>query len=269
MQPKVSIIMAVYNEENIIKKAINSILNQSFKNFELIIINDCSSDNTLKKIEELLKEKDHRIKVINNKVNIGLTKSLNKAIKIARGKYIARQDADDYSLPKRLEKQIKFLDDHPDYAFCGTEAFVKQNKHAGVKYYRYKEIFNRLILYDCFYHSTIMIRRNVFNICGIYDENYFYGQDYELWCRIIYKYRLKAVNIPEKLVIMNIPQEKLSEKSKKFVIQHKNCIKTKFRYLKDLRNIKLTFLVIIISIINFLEILYVEFNIFKRKFFKN
>ncbi|MGQ4876867.1 MAG: hypothetical protein ACP6IY_22605, partial [Promethearchaeia archaeon] len=107
----------------------------------------------------------------------------------------------------------------------------------------------------------------VFNLCGLYDENYIYGQDYELWCRIIYKYHLKAANIPEKLVIMNIPQEKLSEKSKKYLLQHKYSIKTKFRYLKYLKNIKLIILVILVSIMNFLEILYVKFNIFKRKLF--
>ena len=101
----ISVIMSAYNSEETIKETINSILNQTYKDFELIIVNDKSTDNT----ESIIKSfKDERIKLINNKKNLGLPASLNKAIKVAKGKYVARMDADDVMLHGRLEKQLAF-----------------------------------------------------------------------------------------------------------------------------------------------------------------
>ena len=112
--PLVSILMPVYNSEKYLREAIKSILNQTFTNFELIIINDGSTDNSLKIIKSF---KDNRIKIIKNKGNLGLIKTLNKGIDLAQGKYIARMDADDIAMPKRLEKQIAFFNENPDYGF--------------------------------------------------------------------------------------------------------------------------------------------------------
>ena len=119
--------MSVFNGEKHVNSAIKSILNQTFRDFEFIIIDDGSKDNTLKVIKEYAKI-DNRIKVIRNLTNIGLTKSLNKAIKLSKGEFIARQDTDDISLPNRLEKQIEFLQKNPDCALCGSDMFRKQNK---------------------------------------------------------------------------------------------------------------------------------------------
>ena len=118
---KISVIMSIYSEkEEWIKESIDSILSQTFRDFEFIIIND---NPKRKENENLLLEysqKDNRIIVITNKENIGLTKSLNKGLSIAKGKYIARMDADDISFPTRFQKQIDFLDKNTEYVLCGA-----------------------------------------------------------------------------------------------------------------------------------------------------
>ena len=125
--PKVSVIMSVYNGEKYLKEAINSILNQTFKDYEFIIVNDASTDKSIKILEEYAK-KDNRIGLIHNEKNIGLTRSLNKAIKSANGAYIARQDADDISLPPRLEEEVNFLDKHPTVGLVGSYAWMIDEK---------------------------------------------------------------------------------------------------------------------------------------------
>ena len=112
--------MSVCNAEKYLNQSISSILNQSFRDFEFIIVNDASTDNTLNIIKEF-KNDDNRIVLIDNENNIGLTKSLNKALKKVKGKFIARHDADDISLPERLEKQHYFLEINEDIFLCGTD----------------------------------------------------------------------------------------------------------------------------------------------------
>ena len=120
---KVSVIMAVYNGEKYLKPAIESILNQTVKNFEFIMIDDVSKEGSLEILKKFSK-KDKRIKILRNKINIGLAKSLNRAIKLSKGEFIARMDVDDISLSERLEFQLKFLNENPDYAFCGCNCFI-------------------------------------------------------------------------------------------------------------------------------------------------
>ncbi|MHA1284646.1 MAG: glycosyltransferase family 2 protein [Promethearchaeota archaeon] len=261
---KVSILMAIYNGEKYVTKAIESILNQTFKDFEFIIINDGSTDNT-QYFLDLYSQKDKRIKVIKNKKNIGLTKSLNKAIKLAKGKYIARQDVDDLSLPKRIEKQFNFLEKFPDYSFCGTNVIIKQNKNFSLKYFTYNEMVKHLIIKNIFYHSSIFLRKEIFDKYGKYNEKWRYAQDYELWCRYIYRYKLKARNLNEKLVIMNIPNTKFIKKNNKFIIQRKNCIITRLLYLKYVENVYSIIMSLIYILIDFFKIIFV---IFYRIFLK-
>ena len=112
----ISVVMAVYNGEKYLKEAIDSILSQTYKNFEFIVIDDCSSDNT----PIILKSyTDARIQVVRNEQNLRLPTSLNKGFKIARGKYIARMDADDIAMPDRFEKQVKYLEAHQEVAVIG------------------------------------------------------------------------------------------------------------------------------------------------------
>ncbi len=221
--------MAVFNGETYIQSAIESILGQTFKDFEFIIVDDGSTDNTLEIVRNFV-FRDNRIKIIQNNCNLGLTKSLNKALKNCIGEYIIRQDADDKSLPTRLEKLLEFLDNNPDYAFCGSDGFLKQNiNHTFVNSFEFDQIKNELVIENCFLHPSIIIRKETFQKYGYYDETYLYGQDYELWCRLIFKYKLKAFNMREKLVLINLPPKK---KKIKIITQRINSIRTKLKYIK-------------------------------------
>ena len=162
IENKISVILPVYNSQEFLSQSINSILNQTYKNFELIIIDDGSTDKS-KEICEYFSKKDNRIIFI-DKDHEGLTKSLNKALKIAKGKYIARQDADDVSLPERFEKQINWFLKNERRVLCGTNCkilndnnFYKNNKslkftNSGIK--------KKLKYSNCFVHSTAMFLRN-------------------------------------------------------------------------------------------------------------
>ena len=131
--PQITVLMPVYNGEKYLRQAVDSILNQTFKDFEFLIINDGSTDKTLAILQEY---KNKRVKIINNKKNIGLTKSLNKGLKLAKGKYIARMDADDISLSNRLRKQIDFLDKHNKIGVLGTQMKIINNSNKIVGEYK-------------------------------------------------------------------------------------------------------------------------------------
>jgi len=182
---KISVILAVKNGDKYLDKAIKSILNQTFKDFEFIIINDGSSDGT-KKI--ILSFDDSRIRYFENKTSIGLTKSLNLGLQVASGEYIARMDADDISMPERLECQHAFMEKNPDFGLIGAWAktingreeflddVIKPNEEAIIKY---------LLYYYCpFLHSVIFFRRKLLNEKVLYNEEYEYAQDYELYFRL-------------------------------------------------------------------------------------
>lgn len=195
---KVSIVMPVYNQEKYVSKAIESILTQTFEDFEFLIIDDGSSDGTL---EILRGYKDPRMRIVVNKANIGLTKSLNKGLGVALGKYIARQDGDDISLPKRLEKQFRFLEKHREYGLVGccchkidsagnvTGSIMVPTRH--------HDIAQALVKTNQFVHSSVMFRKECIEKLGPYDETLIYSQDYELWLRISSFY--KVANLKEVL----------------------------------------------------------------------
>ena len=209
--PKVSVLMSIYNGERYLREAINSILNQTFRDFEFLIINDGSTDRTA----QILKScNDPRMKIINNKKNIGLTKSLNKGLHLAKGEYIARQDADDVSAPDRLEKEVNFLETHRDYAVVGT--FVKiLNEDSEViglleRLTEDIQIRERLGTDNCITHGSAVIRKKCLLDMGFYDESIVSAQDYELWLRLSEKYRL--ANIPEYLYMWRKHDENIEAK---------------------------------------------------------
>lgn len=187
--PKLSVIMSVYNGEKYLREAIESILNQTFTEFEFIIVNDGSADNSLAIIRSY---DDKRIRIITNGTNIGLTKSLNIALKQANGEYIARQDADDISLPDRFEAQLKYFEQYPEVALLGTSKYVI-NEAGKI---RRKEIAPpepHELLFDtnAFTHGTVMFRKAVVDELGYYNEFFKYSQDYELWLRIAKHYQVR------------------------------------------------------------------------------
>ena len=115
--PKITVLMPVYNGEKYLRESVDSILNQTFTDFELLIINDGSTDSSM---EILNSYSDSRIRIVTNEVNLRLIKTLNKGIDLATGEYIARMDCDDIADPKRLEIQLQYMEKHPDVAVCGT-----------------------------------------------------------------------------------------------------------------------------------------------------
>ena len=187
--PKISVLMSVYNGSRYLRESIESILNQTFDDFEFIIINDSSTDDTEEIIAEYGK-KDDRIKLFKNEENIGLTKSLNKGLKLAQGKYIARQDADDVSLPERFEKQVGVLDRHPEAVLVSCDIEVINSEGAFVKKEERSCEPQWVSWYLMFYnhiggHSQVIFRTQTAKELGGYSEVYRYSQDYEFWCRLV------------------------------------------------------------------------------------
>lgn len=210
---KVTVLMSVYNGEKYLREAMNSVLNQTFMDFEFIIVNDASTDKTVQILKEYAK-KDKRIVLVHNDKNLGLTKSLNKGIKMAKGEYIARQDADDISVPERLRKEIEFLENHRNYAVVGT--FVKilnedskiiRSLDRPIEDIQIRESFRRD---NCIAHGSVIIRKKCLQDVGSYDESIARAQDYELWLRLAGKYRL--ANIPEYLYMLRKHNESIEAK---------------------------------------------------------
>lgn len=174
----ISVIMPAYNAANYIKTAIESVLNQSFDNFELIIINDGSQDNTIDIISEF---DDDRISIVNNCHNfIG---SLNIGLQKASGKYIARMDADDLMLPERLSAQYTFMEEHKDIDVCGTWAECFGAYCAVMRTMpNNSDILCGLLWQNALIHPTVMIRnQSLINYNLKYDTEYLYAEDYKLW----------------------------------------------------------------------------------------
>ena len=190
----VSIIMSVYNNEDTVKASIESILSQSYKNIELIITDDCSSDRSLSIIKNYLDEKN--VKLIENSDNKGLTKSLNTMIKVASGEFIARQDADDISLEKRIEVQVELINKF-NLDFVSSRAIsIQTNKFIpNISFYL---PYKFLIKYkNPFVHGTLMIKKDVLLKLGSYDERFKYAQDYKLMIDAIDKqYKFKVLRKP-------------------------------------------------------------------------
>ena len=210
---KISVVMAVYNGQKYVREAIESILNQTFRDFEFIIVDDGSIDTTSEILKEYARE-DERIKIITNPKNIGLTKSLNKAIKVAQGKYIARMDADDISLPERLERQIEFMRKNPEVGLLGT-AYYEMNlkgEIVGDKFFPTsdKKLKKILIKYNPFFHASVMIRKEILDKIGLYNENIPKAQDYDLWFRVTRSHKL--ANLDEPLMKRRYTKEMISIK---------------------------------------------------------
>ena len=217
----ISIIMSVYNGENFVEKCIDSIAKQTFKNFEFLILDDGSTDNTY----ELLKKKkfnDDRIKIFRNENNLGLTKSLNKLINKSKGNIIARQDADDLSNPKRFEKQIDYIEKY-NLDFCTTRAKIINSKRVIPRASYYLPTKLIINLKNPFVHGTLLIKKSVILEVGIYDENFYFSQDYKLFKDLLTEnYKFKILNYPlyELNMIDNI-SSKYSEEQKYYA----ECVK--------------------------------------------
>jgi radical SAM superfamily enzyme YgiQ (UPF0313 family)/glycosyltransferase involved in cell wall biosynthesis/2-polyprenyl-3-methyl-5-hydroxy-6-metoxy-1,4-benzoquinol methylase len=185
IKPKISVLMSVYNGENFIEQALKSIYNQTYQDFEVIIVDDASTDKTP---EILVNRKDSRTFIYRNSQNIGLTKSLNIGLKLCRGTYIARIDADDISHLQRFEKQVRYLDDNPKCLALGS--WYKRIDSTGQIWSAkqtpttYENIKKNLLIRNCVGHGTAMLRRSSLIEIGGYNEKYICAQDYDLWLRL-------------------------------------------------------------------------------------
>ena len=183
--PKISVIMPAYNAEKYIAEAIDSILAQTFGDFEFIILNDCSGDRTE---EIILSYKDPRIVYLKNEKNLGVAETLNKGLAIAGGEYIARMDADDISLPERFARQVAYLDSHSAVAVLGTN--LQCFNEDGVIRTGWSVSEPRQMKVDMLFscglaHPSVMMRTSVIRDLGGYDPEYNGMEDYELWCRVL------------------------------------------------------------------------------------
>lgn len=187
--PQISVIMGVYNGERFLREAIESILNQSYSDFEFIICDDCSTDSTAKILYEFA-DMDTRVHIIQNRKNLGLAASLNKCIDKSRGVYLARMDCDDFSDPERLKIQVKYLDTHPDIAVIATSTYYMDD-HGDVyaqRVWENEKKFNlgQVVKGTPFVHPTVMMRSTSIKKVGGYTVNSLTtrAEDYDLWCKL-------------------------------------------------------------------------------------
>ncbi len=231
-EPKITILMPVYNGEKYIYKAIKSILNQTFANFEFLIINDGSTDQSIEIIKSF---KDPRIYVVSNNKNLGLINTLNKGLDLARGEYIARMDCDDISLSYRLAKQVEFMDKHHEVGVCGSWIkFIQTGKI--FKYpINHDQIKALMFINNGLAHPTAMMRTSVLRKNKLYyNSSYKHVEDYDLWVRIS-KISCLA-NIPEVLLRYRLHEKQISQE---YSVEQKSNLKVIL--IKQLKTLTLDF----------------------------
>ncbi|MFC0475736.1 glycosyltransferase family 2 protein [Robertmurraya beringensis] len=230
VNPLVSIVMSVFNGEEYVQDAILSILNQTYTNFELIVINDCSTDNT-KTI--ILSNNDSRITYIENNENLGLTKSLNKGLRFSNGKYIVRMDADDISLPTRIEKQVKFMENNDDVGVLATWAYYFGEKNGLINTIRddFESIGSELIFGCPIVHPSVIIRKCLIERYNLYyDESIKKSQDYDLWSRCKSHFPIRILEEP--LLLYRVHEDQITNKSKEQ--QKEITTNIQYRLLREL-----------------------------------
>lgn len=221
----ISVIMSEYNTpENLLEESIQSILNQTYKNFEFIIVDDCGKNNVTDFVKKF---NDDRIKVVKNPKNMGLVKSLNKALEVAKGKYIVRMDTDDFSYPERMQKQLKFIEEHPEYDLVsGRAKFYNGNEIFGETKFS-GEVTKELIIKmgnTPIVHPSVIAKKDVLLKYGGYPD-YKRCEDLALWTEL-------ALN-GHKMYVMN---EVLLRYHLSLNDYSKRSLKTRkgyFRYLKE------------------------------------
>jgi glycosyltransferase involved in cell wall biosynthesis len=195
--PKISVVMSVYNEERYLGEAIDSILNQTFKDFEFIIVNDGSSDKTKSILQAY---DDSKIIILDNLKRIGRAAARNKAIKISKGEYIAIMDADDISLPERFKKESEYLNNHENVALVGSSCYVIDEDGRTLRLNDVlrtnEEIQRRLPRRNCFCHGTVMVRKKCLVDVGCYREEFEGAEDYDLYLRLGELFELRNLGDP-------------------------------------------------------------------------
>lgn len=226
--PVVSVITPVYNAEKYIAETIESILGQTFDDFEFIVIDDQSTDKTRMVVEKYAKQ-DSRIKLYRNKKNLGIAGNRNRGVSLARGKYIVWQDADDISLPTRLEKQFTFMESNPDVAICGSSLqFFDESGDLSVRRYATDDATLRstIFRFSPVAQPSAMIRKKSLESVGEYDLKWPPAEDLDMSFRIGARYKL--ANVPETLV--RYREHPNSATFKKLKTMELNTIKIRQKY---------------------------------------
>ena len=209
MIPKVTVLMPVHNGELYLREAVESILTQTFREYEFIIVDDGSTDGTR---EILASYDDPRIKIMRNERNLGIVFSLNRGLEHACGEYIARMDGDDISLPTRLARQLDYLSANPEIGMAGTwiQRMDEHGRSQGVARLPTTVMLVRWVLLfeNCFAHPSTMFRRELVRDLKGYDESARHAEDYDLWVRLVSK--TGATNIPEPLVRLRRHSQRVS-----------------------------------------------------------
>lgn len=226
-KPLVSVLIPCYNAEKHVEQALRSIMTQTYTNLEIIAINDCSTDKTREILLELASA-DKRIKVIDNEVNLRLIATLNKGISLCNGAYIARMDADDISLPQRIEKEVLFLEKNKDidivstlfYAFPSSNPNKRSLHHNPAKP---EELQAYMLFKSGVCHPASMIRKRVFCELGLkFESQYLHVEDYALWSEAIYK--TKIANIPEPLLLYRVHENQVSSLNEQQQTENKKLV---------------------------------------------
>jgi glycosyltransferase involved in cell wall biosynthesis len=220
----VTILLPVYNCVNYIQESLGSILNQTFRNLEVIVIDDASTDKTVEAIQAIT---DDRIKLIQKPINTGYTDSLNMGLEIARGKYIARMDADDIAYPERIAKQVAYMETHPECVLCGTWINLIPENKLHTYPINHEEIVAQLFRINALCHPSVMMRKSVIEEHQLrYDHNYEPTEDYELWTRMALVGQIH--NIPEPLLDYRVHVQQISATKNAIQKAHLKNIRNKF-----------------------------------------
>lgn len=251
--PSVSIVMPVYNAEKFLAQSIDSILSQSFSDFEFLIFNDGSTD----RCEEIvLSYSDERIRYFGDHVNKGYVVRLNEGIRAARGKYFARMDSDDIAAKDRLEVQIGLMEENPDISVCGSwyQLLSESGRKLEVirKYSSDRLIRFKLLFSNPLCHPSVVIRREALEFIGSYDPEKQPAEDYDLWTKMANKYRF--VNVPASLLMYRVHNQSVS--SLFAPAQHAHAMASRSQYI-----LKVTGLEIQDNLLSY-------FTSFEVKFFK-
>ena len=229
--PRVSVLMPVYNTERYLSDAVDSILTQTFTDYEFIIVDDGSTDSTW---EILTRYDDPCIRLVRNENNIGLIGSLNRGLELARGEYIARMDADDISLPERLATQVQYLDSHPEVGVLGSDFQIidEEGNPRGIKKHPREHGLVKWKLYfnSPFGHSTVMMRRQLVCQVDAYQPDMRHAEDYDLWRRLSYITRF--ANLPVVLLKYRMHKTRVSELH--WHEQEQNCKRIRQMMLADI-----------------------------------
>ncbi len=212
--PSVSVVMPVYNAGEYLRAALESLLAQTFRDFEVIAVDDGSTDGSASLLAEYARREAH-IVILTHAQNQGIVAALNDGLQAARGRYIARMDADDLSLPERFERQVEFLDAHPEVGILGSEEIFidPQGQQIGRMSHLHDDLSIRWasLLSNVFFHPTVMLRRSVLTDHQLeYQAGIRYAQDYDLWVRLLRHTR--AANLEQALVWYRVYPESISSR---------------------------------------------------------